>query len=379
MTGMSIRIVPYAAEHEGEVRRFNARLEAAHLDPRLYSLRFPERHVPALPPNPGGKGPFQQQFLALDDAGVVRGGYLLKHQWFVLDGRECRIADYQLPMSEGIIDRRFAPVALKLLEDALAKQPLLFGLGMGGYHVPIARFVHAAGWKTATVPFLFRVIHPGAFLKNIALPRTSPLRRAALDLAAATGLGWLAVRLRQSLRRSHRPPHAIAFERVEAFEQWADSIWHRAKDCYGLVAVRDREVLDTLYPRGERRYLRLRITRDGAPIGWAVLLDTRMSGHMYFGDMRVGSLVDCLARPEDAADVAACARQVLEEAGVDLIVSNQSHAAWCRGLDRCGFLSGPSNFLFTAAPKLACRLEPLAEKLASFHINRGDGDGPVNL
>ncbi len=379
MTTMSVQIVPYVAGHEAEVRRFNARLAAAHIDPRLYSLRFPESHVPALPPNPGGKGPFQQQFLALDEAGVVRGGYILKHQWFVLGGRECRIADFQLPISEGIVDRRFAVVALKLLEDALARQPLLFGLGMGGYEVPVARFVQAAGWKTETVPFLFRVVHPRAFLKNIAPRRTSPLGRAALDLAAATGIGWLGIRVRQSLRRSYRPPRAIGWERVEAFEGWVDSLWQRSKDCSALAAVRDRETLDALYPRCQQRFIRLRITRDGAPIGWAVLLDTQMSGHFYFGDMRVGSLVDCLARPEDAIDVAACARQVLEDAGVDLIVSNQSHGAWCWALDRCGFLGGPSNFLFTAAPKLACQLEPLAEKLASFHLNRGDGDGPVNL
>ncbi len=376
---MRVQIVPYAAEHEAEVRQFNARLAAANLDPGLYSLHFPESHVPALPPRPAGKGPFQEQFVALDDRGVVRGGYLLKHQWFVVDGQECRIADYQLPISEGIANRRFAAVALRLLEDALAKQPLLFGLGMGGYHVPIARFLKAAGWKTGTVPFLFRVIHPRVFLRNIALPRTSRLGRAALRLATITGLGGLAVRLRQAISGSYRPPRAIASEQVETFGDWTDDVWHRAKAGYGLVAVRDREALDVLYPPHERRFIRLKVTRDKAPIGWAVLLDTQMSGHKFFGRMRVGSLVDCLARPEDAADVAACARGVLEDAGVDLIVSNQAHAAWCGALKRCGFLRGPSNFLFTAAPKLACRLEPFAGKLATFHLNRGDGDGPINL
>jgi hypothetical protein len=361
------------------VRQFNARVAAADLDPGLYSLHFPESHVPALPPRPAGKGPFQEQFVALDERGIVRGGYILKHQWFVVEGRECCIADYQLPISEGIADRRFAAVALRLLEDALAKQPLLFGLGMGGYHVPIARFLDAAGWRTGTVPFLFRVIHPRAFLSNIALPNMSRLGRAALGLAAATGLGGLAVRLRQALGGSCRPPRAVACEHVEAFDDWADAVWHRAKDGYGLVAVRDREVLEVLYPRHQRRFLRLKVTRDKAPIGWAVLLDTQMSGHKFFGRMRVGSVVDCLARPEDAADVAACAGRVLEDAGVDLIVSNQAHAAWCGALKRCGFLGGPSNFLFTAAPKLACQVEPFAGKLATFHLNRGDGDGPINL
>ena len=32
-------------------------------------------------------------------------------------------------------------------------------------------------------------------------------------------------------------------------------------------------------------------------VGWAVVLYVPMQGHNYFGNMRVGSLIDCLALP----------------------------------------------------------------------------------
>ena len=58
---------------------------------------------------------------------------------------------------------------------------------------------------------------------------------------------------------------------------------------------RDAATLDQLYPPSDPRFLRVR-----AVGGWAVLLDTRMQDHKQFGDMRVGTIVDCLAPPESA-------------------------------------------------------------------------------
>ncbi len=104
-----------------------------------------------------------------------------------------------------------------------------------------------------------------------------------------------------------------------------------------------------------------------------------MSGHKQFGDMHVGTLVDCLAAPDDARDVVACARDVLKADGVDLIISNQSSEAWRHALQACGFLNGPSNLPFLAAPQLAALVQPFDEASRRFHINRGDGDGPIHL
>ena len=118
-------------------------------------------------------------------------------------------------------------------------------------------------------------------------------------------------------------------------------------------------------------------TFDG--VGWSVLLDTPMSGHNQFGNLRVGTLCDCLALPGHVFDVAAAATLHLESAGVDVIVSNQAHVDWRRALGRCVFLSGPSNFLFAASPALAKLLEPFDRERERIHMTRGDGDGPIHL
>lgn len=375
---MAITIVPYAAKHEDGVRRFVSRVRAAGIDPLRYSQRFPESCIPAWQAVREGDL-HEEYFLALDTDSVVRGGYILKHQSFMLRGEPRRLAHYALPISEGIVDRRFAPVALKLLEDALARQPLLMSLGIGGTEIPLARFLRAAGWSFVTVPFFFRVVHPRAFLRNIEVLRTSAFRRMALDALAATGLGWLGIKALQAMKRGYVPPAAVSWAPVAEPDDWADDIWRECRGRYGLAAVRDRRILGALYPSAERRFVRLTVSRHGRRIGWAVLLATAMSSHKQFGGMRVGTLVDCLALPDDARDVAACARDCLEASGVDLMVSNQASDVWGQALRDCGFLRGPSNFLLAAAPKLAGQLDPFAPSAGTFHLNRGDGDGPINL
>ncbi|MBN1394022.1 MAG: hypothetical protein JW959_03240 [Pirellulales bacterium] len=375
---MKITIVPYAAEHEEAVKAFNARLAAANLDRNLYSTRFPESHVPKWLPRRAGCDLYQEPFVALDERSEVRGGFILKHQTFLVKGAPMDIADYQLPISEGIADRKYANLGVRLYFSALSLHPRLLGIGGGGYHIPNTRFLLKAGWKGGLIPFLFRVVHPKTFLRHISHLRKSAARRCAFDVLAFSGLGWLGVKALQAIKGKYRA-RRIDCETVDDFSDWADDVWENSKGHYSLIAVRNRQILNVLYPSSDSRFIRLKITRRGKAVGWAVLLNTQMSGHKQFGDMRVGTLVDCLAAPEDVPDVAARARDRLEADGADVIVTNQCSRAWCAALKRCGFLQGPSNFPLLAAPKLAAMLQPLEENLATFHLNRGDGDGPINL
>ena len=104
-----------------------------------------------------------------------------------------------------------------------------------------------------------------------------------------------------------------------------------------------------------------------------------MSGHKHFGGMRVGSIVDCLAEPEDAGVAVQHSSWFLEQRGVDLIVSNQTSAAWGKAFLTAGYLRGPTNFILGLSPMLAAKLEPLETSRENIHMNRGDGDGPINL
>ena len=327
-----------------------------------------------------GRRLYEEHFLAVDDGAAVRGAYGLKHQDFWIGGQTVSIADFWLPISEGVINKAYAVLATALLIDAQRRQPLLYGLGMGGYDEALVRLLAASGWRMFSVPFFFHVVHPAAFLRNITYLRRSRFGAVALDALARSGLGWLAAKTAQRLCRPETAQDSsITVENVAEFSDWVDSVWQSCKQNYGLSAVRDATTLRILYPSEENKYIRLKVLRRQRCIGWAVLLDTQLSGHKQFGHMRLGSLVDCCALPADAQAVVIAAREVLENRGVDLIVSNQSHSAWGKALDAAGFFRGPSNYIFATSPRLTSMLQASNVRDADAHLNRGDGDGPINL
>jgi hypothetical protein len=82
-----------------------------------------------------------------------------------------------------------------------------------------------------------------------------------------------------------------------------------------------------------------------------------------------------LAPPDHALEVVQAACDALKRSGMDLIVSNQSHSAWCRALENSGFMKAESNFIFAASKKLAALLDPFEETKSRIHFTRADGDG----
>ena len=371
---MAVRFEPYTEDLCDAVRAFNRRIASKVDDP---DLAFPEHPRDLWLPQGANPDIFQETFLALD-GDDVRGGYVLKHQSFAVAGEIRRISSYRLPLSEGIVDRAYVAVGLLTLRDALARQPLLFSLGMGALDRPVAKMQKAAGWNQYLVPFHFRVVRGGRFLRNIGALRTSGARRAIADLGALTGAGSLAFAALRLARRAHLAKEVCA-ELVPEFGPWNDELWDACRARYALIAVRDQRIANILYPRDHPRFLRWKVRIGKRVAGWAVCLDTPMHAHKQFGDMRVATIVDCLAAPEDAGTVIGAVTRELEQRGPDMIICNQMHAAWSQGLRDAGFLAGPSNFIFSASKKLAEFLAPWDPRVTEGHINRGDGDGPVHL
>jgi hypothetical protein len=363
----------YPRELEGAVRDFNARLRAGGSE-----FHFHESSVPGWLPRRDGCPIFEEYFLAVDGA-AVRGGYVLKRQPFHLDGRTQNVGNLNLTLSEGSINPVYNMLGVQILADAQKRSPLLYALGMGGFENTIARMLKAVGFSLCAVPFFFRVVRPGRFLRHFQPLRKSALARLVLDGLAASGLGTVARPLHAVLERPVPDRRSLEWEVVDAFGEWADGVWEEAKPHYSLIAVRDRESMNVLYPAANRRALRLKVVHQGEVAGWAVLLDTPMAAHKHFGAMRLGSLIDCLARPGREAAVAQAATAFLMGRGVDLIVTNQSHRAWGAACRRAGYLPGPSNFVFAASRKLAAQLTPFEEQSARMHLLRGDGEGPSHL
>ena len=197
------------------------------------------------------------------------------------------------------------------------------------------------------------------------------------DVAAISGAGAIAINILQKVRVK-RSDRSVTSELISNFGEWADSLWRQCYRHYAFIAVRDRLNLNLLYPPG-KNFLCIKIARGHEILGWAVMLDTQMQSNKYFGDLRLGSIADCLASPENSEVVIQAATQFLQDRGIDLVVANHSHNSWTAALKSTGFLRGPSNFIFAASKPLAERIAPFSEKKDKIYIMRGDGDGPVNL
>jgi hypothetical protein len=368
---MSIVIQPYRQEHQPAVDQFNSRLRAGGADAEFVFFRSAE---PRWLPKTEGSDLYQEYFLAIDN-GTALGGYALKHQSFSFANGNIRtLGYYHHPLSEGIVNKAYAAVGSLLLKDAMNRAPLLYCLGMGGYDRPLPKMLVRLGWSHFLVPFYFNVLNPHRFLKQMQALRSSTGRKLLMDMAAVTGTGWAAMKTLQSVRRLGGPRVAsFEVEEVEEFSDWADSLWDQSRTRYVLTAVRDRQALQRLYPASDKHFTRLRIRRKGSDVGWAVVGERRQDAK--YGSMRVGSIVDCWAAPENALTVTRAATAALKRRGVDLIVSNQSHALWGRALEHSGFLRAQSNFIFAASKKLSMLLEPLHETNSGVHITRADGDG----
>jgi hypothetical protein len=368
---MPIVIQPYREEHQPAVQDFNQRLKSGGADPDLVFFRFAQ---PRWLPHAEGARLYQEYFVALEN-GVVRGGYALKRQDFSFaDGVTRNVAYYHHPLSEGIVNKSYAAVGGMLLKDAMNRSPLLYCLGMGGYDRPLPKMLVGLGWANFSVPFYFKMVRPNRFFREMQALRTSAARRVLLNLVAFTGTGWAGVKAIQSLRRLRAPGTApFTVERVENFSEWVDPLWDQSRTQYAMTAVRDCQALSTLYPSSDTHFTRLRVRRAGQDIGWAVVGERRKDEK--YGAMRVGSIVDCWASPDDALPVVQAASAALAEVGVDLIVSNQSHQLWGRALNQLGFWSAQSNFIFAAGKNLAALLQPFAEIRSRIHFTRADGDG----
>ncbi|MBI3837579.1 MAG: hypothetical protein HY288_06565 [Planctomycetia bacterium] len=372
---MGTVITPYTEDFVEAVKAFNGRLLAGGA-----ALTFPESHIPAWLPKIDGRNIYHEYYLAVED-GAVRGAYILKHQPFYINGSTMPLAEYRLPLSEGQVDKQFASVAVQMYLDAMRKQPQLYTVGIGGYQEAAAQMLISAGWNTSLVPFYFRVLHPARFLRNIVYLRTTPGRRLAMDALAMSGLGAVAVHLYQARKTRHRPrdTSAVAYHVESGFGPWADEIWQDARDNYAMIAVRDAAILNILYPASDPRWIRLKVTFEGRIVGWMVVLNVAMQGHNYFGNMRVGSLIDCLALPGMESKVTRAATRYLKRNRADIVVTNLSHRAWRPALESAGCYEGPSNFIFAASKKVSALLHPFDEKKEQVHMTRGDGGGPQNL
>ena len=366
---VAFEIVAYEQRHEAAVTAFNTRLLARGADP---GVTFPQHALPAWLPPGRERTTLNQYFLALDAGGDVRGAYALRALDVQTKVGLRKLHYLHHPVSEGIVDRRFASVGLALLRDAMRRTPSIFAYGMGGYDQPLPRLLVAMGWQHFAVRTFVCPVRAHSVLRSVPSLRATAPRRLLADIAAWSGAGGLALTARRAILAARYPHAPATAEPEESFGAWADEVWEHARSSWSFVARRDAQALNELYANGP--FTRLRVRRGETTIGWAVLAPHTVRPHPQLGNLRVEWLLDCLAETGESRAVVRQAVRSAKGRGADAVLSTQSSAEWTSALAATGFVEVGANAIFaypkTLEPDIGATAHP-----GTTHFVRADGDG----
>lgn len=370
---MRITVRRFAAEDEPAIDRLNERLRAGGSNHRLYRedlSRNPTADLAIRPVN--------DSLWVAASGGEIHGSAWLREQYFLVDGEQHRVGWMKYPVSESLVDAKYAGVPASMVFQLLRQQPCLMGIGMGGHDAPFARLLARAGWVASTIPLFFRVSRPFRFLRGMVYARRRKWwMRLGMDLAAWSGLGWLAHAVAVRTARVDAPADLTATVEPR-FAPWADDAWQRIAGAYGALAVRDAKTLDFTFPASFPGLLRIRVRSGDTELGWvcAQILSNRGEHARYFGSLKVGLITDALALPSDAAVVLKAGVDHLEREPVDVVLVYLSHVAWQTAARRLRFLSGPSTLAFYRSPRAEDLLVGDAVESQRCHFTASDGHGP---
>jgi hypothetical protein len=366
---MPLRFEVFGEQHLPAVLDFNQRMRAGNA---ASDFLLPTSVEGSRTP-PGD--PIQWTRYVVLDGDAAHGGLLAMEQPGWLNGAPVRALNFQSPLSEGIVDPKYSIVAMQMVKFMQKQADAVFMVGMGGADRPLPKLLIASGWSVRPVPFLFRVHRAGKFLRELQMLRTSPTKRIAAQLASFTGLGAIGLAVKQAPKV--KPQGSV--RQVDAWGNWADEIWMRCREQCAFAVQRDRRTLESLYPLSDSKTKVLLIERNGNPVGWSVCFNSQLVNHRHFGNLQVGSILDCLADADAMSTTAMLTDSELAKQGAELVLVNHSHAAWVDAFRAAGFLSGPSNYMLAMSKKLTEAIRSVPNGEASVHITRGDGDGRIHL
>lgn len=378
---MNISISKYEEADIPAVKRFNKRFKDAE-----GHFIFPESNICKEFPKDNSSRFFSEYFLAKDESGEVRGGYIFRNQEFNIKTNIVEIVFLKLPLSEAVIDNKYSLVGPMIIQDLQARNRHVFALGMGGFQYALPKILKKIGWYMYLVPFYFYISNPKKFLSDfeyINKLKTTLSKRILfntvkktrlLDLFVA-GLNLVSALRRLLLVNNYRN---IRQECVTEFSSFADEIWEANKNYYSFVGKRDSTILNKLYPKEISKFHRIKISKNEKCIGWTVVICTKMNNDQYFGNLNVGTIVDSFSNPEYADILINESTRFLKEQNADLIISNNSNLKYGKAFIKCGFLKGPSNFILALSKGFKDFFDKEVDFGNSF-IMRGDGDGPINL
>jgi hypothetical protein len=254
---------------------------------------------------------------------------------------------------------------------------------------PAVRVFTGVGWRhLGVVPQYVRVLNARAFAAALvrrgerflpppwsriwdAATRSSGLATTVVGTTfriAATA-GWL--------RRSRVVDVSVVEE--HGFDSAYSELAEHVKSKLGVWVVRDAEYLASRYGGRLSAYRLIACRQSGRLLGYCIVKNRQFRGDARMGDIRMGTIVDCVFDPDtprvlDAllhAAVSVCRRERL-----DVIFCSASLRQVRRHLTRHGFLPIPGTLHAAVYDRTGAIAEMPA--LDSWHLMRGDSDADAN-
>jgi hypothetical protein len=276
-----------------------------------------------------------------------------------------------------------APLLMKKLNEAVD-----IGLTL---HVEDAalRVFKGVGWRhLGVIPQYVRVLRARAFVTAFAgrgrqfLParwaRLWPwLSAAAGPVAALVATGFTGLAVLGAPGRRRAAGVTVAEER--GFDPSYTALAERVKDKLGVWVFRDERYLSARYGARMGAYRLLAARGDGGLLGYCLVKIRQFADDPRMGDIRMGTLVDCVFDPDQPAVLDALlgsAITVCRRERVDVVFCAASLRALRARLGRHAFVEMPG----TLNAAFHDRTQALADDppLDAWHLMRGDSDADAN-
>jgi|CXWL01.1.fsa_nt_gi hypothetical protein len=185
----------------------------------------------------------------------------------------------------------------------------------------------------------------------------------------------------RSLAFSLRPRKVHAEIREEhGFDESYTELWQSVAGRFKAALVRDQASLHERFERKMDRYRLLACRRGPRLMGYCIVKMKTFSHDSRMGNMKVGTVVDCLYDPEDPSilqSLIAYASRWFDQEGAHVIFCTASLSAVRRVLLANGFFRIPGNLNFAYYTRLPRASDQVP--MEDWHLMRGDSDADQNF
>jgi len=320
-----------------------------------------------------------KKYLIVDDnidSLHVVGAVDIKLQNYMIAGKLVQIAAAIYPVSLGIVDARYAMVALFLFKKLSEIHPFNYLLGMGPpARNVVARLTEMLGWTLRPIPYLFMPLRLGPLAEKQVASR--PALAAIVRVAHRLRLFWPVDAILRVIRRGRGS--GLRVKRVARFDGALDEFWQAYSKGISFSLVRDSAQINSMFPDCIMEFEKLALYAGGRLVGFSVLLVPTAENARRFAGIRVATLVEFCILDEDIENAAAALRAYLSDKDLDAVIVNASHGHTLRILKTCGFFERATNMYLATSKTLQALLDERNICLNDMVITRTDGDGPIGL